>query len=133
MSFFGQHAKACTPRKPCAMCTLDAALKAKLSDENYTAVVKLIDAAAHVHDFECALVKKLGASTAELLHQEIDTVIELSVHSVNVLSAANIRTVMDLVRKTEHEILGLENSGRKTLNELKESLAPYGLYLGMKL
>jgi DNA-directed RNA polymerase subunit alpha len=58
---------------------------------------------------------------------------ELSVRSYNCLKNANIRTIGELVQKTESEMLKTKNFGRKSLNEIKEILAGMGLSLGMKL
>jgi DNA-directed RNA polymerase subunit alpha len=59
--------------------------------------------------------------------------LELSVRSYNCLKNANIRTIRELVQKTEPEMLKTKNFGRKSLNEIKEILASMGLSLGMKL
>jgi DNA-directed RNA polymerase subunit alpha len=71
-----------------------------------------------------ALYEKLGKSVDEM---------ELSVRSYNCLKNANIRTIGELVQKTEAEMLKTKNFGRKSLNEIKEILAGMGLSLGMKL
>ncbi len=59
--------------------------------------------------------------------------LELSVRSYNCLKNANIRTIRELVQKTEGEMLKTKNFGRKSLNEIKEILASMGLSLGMRL
>ena len=59
--------------------------------------------------------------------------LELSVRSYNCLKNANIRTIRELVQKTEGEMLKTKNFGRKSLNEIKEVLASMGLSLGMAL
>ncbi|MEO8679724.1 MAG: DNA-directed RNA polymerase subunit alpha C-terminal domain-containing protein, partial [Vicinamibacterales bacterium] len=59
--------------------------------------------------------------------------LELSVRSYNCLKNANIRTIRELVQKTETEMLKTKNFGRKSLNEIKEILTSMGLSLGMKL
>jgi DNA-directed RNA polymerase subunit alpha len=71
-----------------------------------------------------ATYEKLGKSVDEL---------ELSVRSYNCLKNANIRTIGELVQKTEAEMLKTKNFGRKSLNEIKEILSGMGLSLGMKL
>jgi len=57
--------------------------------------------------------------------------LELSVRAYNCLKAANIKTIGELVEKTESEMLKYRNFGKKSLNEIKEVLEKYGLYLGM--
>jgi DNA-directed RNA polymerase subunit alpha len=69
---------------------------------------------------------------AEHLNKSVDE-LELSVRSYNCLKNANIRTIGELVTKTEAEMLKTKNFGRKSLNEIKEILAGMGLSLGMKL
>ena len=68
----------------------------------------------------------------ENLFRSVDE-LELSVRSANCLQQANIRTIGDLVQKTEAEMLKTKNFGRKSLKEIKEILAEMGLSLGMKL
>jgi DNA-directed RNA polymerase subunit alpha len=59
--------------------------------------------------------------------------LELSVRSYNCLKNANIKTIADLVQKTEPEMLRTKNFGRKSLNEIKEILHGMGLRLGMRV
>jgi len=59
--------------------------------------------------------------------------LELSVRSYNCLKNANIRTIRELVQKTEAEMLKTKNFGRKSLNEIKEILHSMGLSLGMRV
>jgi DNA-directed RNA polymerase subunit alpha len=70
------------------------------------------------------MVENLKRSVEEL---------ELSVRSYNCLKNADIKTIGDLVQKTEAEMLKTKNFGRKSLNEIKEILAEMGLSFGMKL
>lgn len=59
--------------------------------------------------------------------------LELSVRAANCLKNANIKTIADLVQKTEAEMLKTKNFGKKSLNEIKEILTDMGLSLGVKL
>jgi DNA-directed RNA polymerase subunit alpha len=72
------------------------------------------------------------AKLNENLFRSVDE-LELSVRSANCLQNANIKTIGDLVQKTEAEMLKTKNFGRKSLKEIKEILAEMGLSLGMKL
>jgi DNA-directed RNA polymerase subunit alpha len=56
---------------------------------------------------------------------------ELSVRSRNCLAKMNIRTLGDLVKKTEIELLSYKNFGETSLLEIKEILRTKGLRLGM--
>ncbi len=66
----------------------------------------------------------------ELLGRSVEE-LELSVRSSNCLKAANIKTLGDLVLKTEGDMLKYRNFGRKSLKEIVEILEGMGLHLGM--
>ena len=68
----------------------------------------------------------------EHLFRSVDE-LELSVRSNNCLKNADIRTIGELVQKTDAEMLKTRNFGKKSLNEIKSILAEMGLSLGMKL
>ncbi len=68
----------------------------------------------------------------ENLFRNVDE-LELSVRASNCLKTANIRTIADLVQKTEAELLRTKNFGKKSLNEIKTILGEMGLSLGMRL
>ena len=59
--------------------------------------------------------------------------LDLSVRAHNCLERANIKTVRELVTKTERELLAYKGFGRVSLFEIKEQLAKMGLSLGMDL
>jgi len=59
--------------------------------------------------------------------------LELTVRSANCLKAENIYYIVDLIQRTENELLKAPNLGRKSLNEIKDILSSRGLTLGMKL
>ena len=71
-------------------------------------------------------------SLNENLLKSIDE-LELSVRAYNCLKNANIKTIGDLVQRTEHEMLRTKNFGRKSLNEIKEILISMGLNFGMRI
>jgi DNA-directed RNA polymerase subunit alpha len=75
---------------------------------------------------------KEEAKLNEHLFRTVDE-LELSVRSANCLQQANIKTIGDLVQRSEAEMLKTKNFGRKSLKEIKEILAEMGLSLGMKL
>ncbi|MBP7055516.1 MAG: DNA-directed RNA polymerase subunit alpha [Candidatus Omnitrophica bacterium] len=58
---------------------------------------------------------------------------ELSVRSSNCLREAKIKTIGDLVRRTELEMLQYRNFGKKSLAEINKLLGDMSLSLGMKL
>ena len=73
---------------------------------------------------EQALYDKLRLPISEL---------ELSVRSSNCLKEANIKSLSELVRKTEEELLDFRNFGKKSLTEIGDVLKAHGLSLGMKI
>ncbi|MFP4107100.1 MAG: DNA-directed RNA polymerase subunit alpha C-terminal domain-containing protein [Phycisphaerae bacterium] len=58
---------------------------------------------------------------------------ELSVRARNCLKKMNIRTLGDLVKTTEAELLGYKNFGETSLKEIKDMLSAKGLRLGMAM
>lgn len=73
---------------------------------------------------EVALYEKLRLPIQEL---------ELSVRSSNCLREAGIKVIADLVKRSEDEMLGFKNFGKKSLTEIKELLLGMGLTLGMQV
>jgi len=68
----------------------------------------------------------------EHLFRSVDE-LELSVRASNCLKTANIRSIADLVQKSESELLKTKNFGKKSLNEIKTILGEMGLCLGIRL
>ena len=88
--------------------------------------------ADHETALEGAGEGELPENLAEYLNKSVDE-LELSVRSANCLKNAGIRTIRDLVQRTEKDMLETKNFGRKSLNEIKDILRPMGLSLGMEL
>ena len=65
-----------------------------------------------------------------LLEKPVDE-LELSVRSSNCLRAAEIKSIGDLVQKSEPEMLKYRNFGRKSLKEIQDILGEMGLGFGM--
>jgi DNA-directed RNA polymerase subunit alpha len=65
-----------------------------------------------------------------MLMQSVDD-LDLSVRAQNCLKAANIKSIGDLVRREESEMLKFRNFGRKSLQELIQVLEERGLRFGM--
>ena len=68
----------------------------------------------------------------DLINKPI-TELELSVRSANCLEAANIKTIGDLIQKTEPQMLKYKNFGKKSLSEIQNILTGMGLQLGMNI
>lgn len=58
--------------------------------------------------------------------------LELSVRAMNCLENAGIRTIRDLVLRTEKQMLEERNFGKKSLEEVRNVLKRFGLDFGMK-
>ncbi len=70
------------------------------------------------------LLEKLKMPVSEL---------ELSVRSANCLREAKIRTIGELVKKTEADMLKFRNFGKKSLKEIEDMLKGMGFSFGMKI
>lgn len=81
-------------------------------------------------DEEPSEVDEESLKIRKLLKMPVDE-LELSVRSYNCLMAANIKTIGDLVRRDEQEMLKFRNFGRKSLQELTQILEEKGLQFGM--
>jgi DNA-directed RNA polymerase subunit alpha len=66
----------------------------------------------------------------EILERSVDE-LELSVRAGNCLRAAQIRSIGDLVQKSEAEMLQYRNFGKKSLKEIEDLISTMGLHFGM--
>lgn len=79
-------------------------------------------------------VKKFNMTREETSHEDNklqDMMIEeldLSVRANNCLKRAGISTVMELIQKSEDEMMKVRNLGKKSLKEVKEKLQALGLH-----
>jgi DNA-directed RNA polymerase subunit alpha len=67
-------------------------------------------------------------ASPEILHKTVDD-LELSVRARRALERLGVKTVLELINKTEAELLGCKNFGVTSLNEIKERLSSFGLSL----
>ena len=104
-------------------------LGAKLVRDHLNIFIDIDDESAELEDPE---PEPPAAVPNEHLDKSVEE-LELSVRSYNCLKNANIRTIRELVQKSEPEMLQTKNFGRKSLNEIKEILLDMGLSLGMHL
>ncbi len=76
----------------------------------------------------------METATREQLYQQFMlpvTELDLSVRAQNCLESENIRTISELVRMKEEDLVKLRNFGRVTLKEIEKKLQERGLRLGM--
>jgi DNA-directed RNA polymerase subunit alpha len=69
----------------------------------------------------------------DLFERPIEDLAELSVRSRNSLQKESIRTLGDLVQRTEDAMLQIENFGKKSLKEISDFLEEHSLRFGMQL
>jgi DNA-directed RNA polymerase subunit alpha len=105
---------------------------AAIVKEHMDLFISETEESAVVEDMETAESDTAESSFNDNLLKNVDE-LELSVRSYNCLKNANIRTIAELVQKTEQEMLKTKNFGRKSLNEIKEIIEKMGLHLGMKI
>jgi DNA-directed RNA polymerase subunit alpha len=113
-----------------AISPADAVSEAARTIQRHLAIFMTAEDADELEDESTVAVAT--AANNEHLDKSVEE-LELSVRSYNCLKNANIRTIRELVQKTESEMLRTKNFGRKSLNEIKEILASMGLSLGMRL
>lgn len=77
-------------------------------------------------------VAETPSRVKDLLTQAVD-IIELSVRASNCLKAAKIKTIGELVSKSEEELLNFKNFGKKSLDEIVDRLKELGLSLSMEI
>jgi DNA-directed RNA polymerase subunit alpha len=111
-----------------AMQCFDLALQA--NPDNSRARLYRRDAAAALNMYYDEDQERRDDKRNKLLRTPIND-FELSVRSRNCLAKMNIRTLGDLVKKTEAELLSYKNFGETSLTEIKEILKNKGLRLGM--
>jgi len=104
------------------------AMAAKILKDHMAIFINFEESGDEVVDFPTTEDERV----LDQLNRSVDE-LELSVRSYNCLKNANIKTIYDLVTKTEPEMLKTKNFGRKSLNEIKDILAEMGLSLGMNI
>jgi len=100
---------------------------AKILKEHYSCFINFQDEPEfdqNEYDEQEEKLKKIMTTPVEEL--------ELSVRSSNCLQNANIKTIGDLVQKSEEDMVKTKNFGKKSLAEIQNKLKTYGLSLGMK-
>lgn len=70
----------------------------------------------------------VSQASPEILNKSIDE-LKLSVRARRALGRLNVNSILELINKTEAELLGCKNFGVTSLNEIKERLSDFGLSL----
>ena len=127
----GVHIPGCTPINPCANCRSVALLRNELGDREFNKLMELLNGSKppetvhHDRDPSYLRLKKaLMRPVSEL---------EASVRTENIFRNEMITCVGDICKITEDDFLRKPNVGRKTVQEIKELLAPMELSFGMEI
>jgi DNA-directed RNA polymerase subunit alpha len=105
---------------------LEAVLKTNPNHDRARMYMKDVESARSMYYDED---DRRGGGSNRVLEIPI-TDFELSVRSRNCLKKMNIKSLGDLLRTTEQELLSYKNFGETSLNEIKALLASKGLRLG---
>ena len=100
------------------------AIASKMMINHLEVVVELSEKAKET-DYMVEVVTEQKDNQLDMSISDLD----LSVRSYNCLMRANIRTVGDLIAKSEEDMMKVRNLGRKSLKEVKEKLEDLGLGL----
>jgi DNA-directed RNA polymerase subunit alpha len=103
-------------------------LAAKLIKDHMTIFINFEEDA---DDFSYTGTERPPLPRNDLLDRSVDE-LELSVRSYNCLKNANIKSIRELVQRSEREMLATKNFGKKSLNEIKDILQGMGLDFGME-
>ncbi|NLB48546.1 MAG: DNA-directed RNA polymerase subunit alpha [Erysipelotrichia bacterium] len=98
------------------------ALGAKILIDHFAKFLDVADIARDIN-IEKDIVEVEENKYENFIIEELD----LSVRSYNCLKRAGVATVLELTEKTEEEMMKVKNLGKKSLKEIKEKLAAYGL------
>ena len=99
-------------------------LAAKIMNELLVLFIDLSEEAKNTD----VIVEKEENQKEKVLEMTIEE-LDLSVRSYNCLKRAGINTVEDLSNKSEEDMMKVRNLGRKSLDEVIQKLASYGLAL----
>lgn len=113
-----------------AMYCFESVLDAEPTNERASLFLKDAKAASMMY-YDEEISRKQGKES-EVLNIPISD-FELSVRSKNCLEKMNIRTLLDLTKITEADLLSFKNFGETSLNEIKAILVQKGLRLGQAL
>ncbi len=102
-------------------------LAAKLVKDHMTIFINFEE---EEEDFKFEDIARPPLLRNDLLDRSVDE-LELSVRSYNCLKNADIRTIRDLIRRSEDDMLHTKNFGKKSLTEIKDLLHGMGLDFGM--
>lgn len=113
---FDVHDEGCRPLSPCNMCKAAAFLRSKLTNSEVDQLRKIL----------AVKVDRLSEDTS----LNDPTLFVWSTRVGNALRNENIRTIGDLVRWSESELLRIPNLGRRSTREMREQLLKVGWNLG---
>lgn len=117
MSTFSSHEKGCTPLNPCKKCEAMVFLRSKLTEENVTIFLELLE-----------FLELLQEDTPSLdapIH-----ILGLNARTLNALTSDHLTTLEKILKKTPGELLRIPNFGEASLKNLSEALRLIGREIG---
>jgi DNA-directed RNA polymerase subunit alpha len=99
---------------------------AKIAKEHFQVFINF-DETAVVAEVD---MEEIDEKINQLLNMSVDE-LELTVRSKNGLEFDNIRTIGDLVKRGENDLIKIPNFGKRSLQEIKEKLEEWNLSLGV--
>ena len=104
---------------------------AKILKDHYNRFLNFVDSEEIMAEEE---EPKEEEPDQELIERVLNTPVEeleLSVRASNCLNQSKIKTIGQLTKISEYEMMNMKNFGKKSADELKSKLNQYGLWLGM--
>lgn len=105
---------------------------AKILRKHLNPFVQYFDLGRERVSVEAAAAASVDEELIRKLHMPIGE-LELSVRASNCLESARVSTVLELVQKTEADLLKVRSFGKTSLREVKKKLQELNLGLGMPL
>ncbi|GMO47100.1 MAG: DNA-directed RNA polymerase subunit alpha [Termitinemataceae bacterium] len=99
---------------------------AKITKEHFSLFINFDESAFEVEDD----IDEGDEKIRQLLNTSVEE-LELTVRAANCLKQASIKTIGELVRRTEDELTSTKNFGKKSLQEIIEKLHEWNLTLGI--
>jgi DNA-directed RNA polymerase subunit alpha len=105
---------------------------AKILRKHLNPFVQYFEMGSDIVSAEASAAAGLDEDLVRKLNMPISDM-ELSVRASNCIESARIKTVGDLVQKTDAELLAVRSFGKTSLREVKKKLEEMGLSLGMRV
>lgn len=116
------HEPGCDALSPCRVCGIANFIREKLSEDDFKVLAAMVQEVADPEP-------PYGKDNPVPLEASVNT-LHLTARSRHCLKTADIRTIGELVRRTEQELLKIPNLGKRCLEEIRDKLEEAGRQLG---